>query len=387
MSNFNSMLAHVTGGRRYCFVIMTYHEGYAFFERICKIVAEETGLECIRADDIPGAGEDLRGKIHAAIDQAVCVIADVSHLRPNIYYEVGYSVARNKPMLLLAREDVQIPTDLLGVELIRYADNREGAAHFEKALRRHLAVHADSNVSLLRSMILPQNPHPSFIVVNPKPAGAHSRFQSHPYERKTYGDYLGVIGILGAFASVYGEHIAPDLITASRAPQDLMQWDANIYLIGSPKVNDFTGHCLEAIQKGRAPNWRLHRCDHEENVQDYKVHLSGNPKTGEFSTPCERDVPRDKDKYEDYGLVIRGPHPRHPHRMVTILAGPHSMGTGAACLAATRTELIRKIDQRLAGTVDLTMRDKPIWILVKGAGGKDGHIDQEGVEIVNAGTY
>ena len=28
--NFSQMLAHATGGRRYCFVIMSYHEGYAF---------------------------------------------------------------------------------------------------------------------------------------------------------------------------------------------------------------------------------------------------------------------------------------------------------------------------------------------------------------------
>jgi len=366
---------------------MTYHEGYAFFERIRMIVAEETGLECIRADDIPGAGEDLRGKVHAAIEHAVFVIADVSHARPNIYYEVGYSVARNKPMLLLARGDVEIPTDLLGVELIRCADNKEGSRHFENSLRRHLAVHAESNVSLLRSMILPQNPHPSYILVSPKPPSADSRFQFHPYERRTYGDYLGVIGILGAFASVYSEHFAPDLLTASRAPQDLMEWDANIYLIGSPKVNRFTGQFLEGVQKGRAPNWRLHPCDNGEDVRDYEVHLSGDLESGQFGTPCERALPRDSGKYEDYGLVVRGPHPRHPHRMVTILAGPHSFGTGVACLAATRSQLIRQIGQRLAGTVDLNMRDTPIWILVKGVGGDDRHIHPEGVEIVDAGTY
>ena len=143
-NNFNQLLAHVTGGRRYCFVVMTYHESYTFFERVRKIVAEETGFDCIRADDIPGAGADLRSKIHSAIDSAAFVIADVSQPRPNIYYEVGYTVARSRPLLLLAKEAVKIPTDLLGLEMIRYADDQEGVPRFEKALRQHLAVHRES---------------------------------------------------------------------------------------------------------------------------------------------------------------------------------------------------------------------------------------------------
>ncbi len=97
-SMFSQMLAHATGGRRYSFVIMSYHSGYAFFERIKRIVAEETGFECLRADDIPGAGEDLRGKIHSTIEGAVFIIADVTDLRANIYYEIGYAVARNRPV-------------------------------------------------------------------------------------------------------------------------------------------------------------------------------------------------------------------------------------------------------------------------------------------------
>lgn len=94
--SFGDQPAHVTGGRRYCFVIMTYHSGYAFFERVRSTVAEGAGLECIRAADIPGAGEDLREKIHTAIDGAAFVIADVSDPRPNIYYEVGYAIARDR---------------------------------------------------------------------------------------------------------------------------------------------------------------------------------------------------------------------------------------------------------------------------------------------------
>jgi len=45
----------------------------------------------------------------------------------------------------------------------------------------------------------------------------------------------------------------------------------------------------------------------------------------------------------DYGLIIRGPHPRRDGRIAMVLAGTRSLGTGAACLAATRLSLIENI--------------------------------------------
>ncbi len=390
-SNFSQLLAHVTGGRRYAFVIMTYHEGYTFFERIRKIVSEETGFDCIRADDIPGAGEDLRSKIHAAIDGAAFVIADVSQPRPNIYYEVGYVAARTRPLLLLAKEDVEIPTDLLGLEMIRYAETKEGILRFEKALRQHLAIHRESNVSLMRAMVMPQNPSPSFIVADPKLRGPSSRFLFHPRERRTWGDYLGIVGVLSAFGSVYGEHIVPELLSASHISEiadendQPIRWDANFYLVGSPKSNLQTERFLSEMQRGRAPNWRFGRCPGEDDLADFEVQLSGELGPQGFSSECTKGTPDRGSR--DCGLVVRGPHPEHSRRMVTILAGPHSLGAGAACIAATNTQLIREIGKRLAGTADLAARDVTIWVLVKGVAAADRHLYPEGVEIVDAGVY
>ncbi len=387
--NFNRLLAHVTGGRRYCFVVMTYHEGYTFFERIRKIVAEETGFDCIRADDIPGAGEDLRSKIHAAVDSAALVIADVSVPRPNIYYEVGYTAARSRPLLLLAKEGVKIPTDLLGLEMIRYVDNQAGIPRFDKALRQHLAVHRESNISLVRAMIIPQNPAPSFIVADPKKPGPTSRFQFHPRERRTWGDYLGIVGVLSAFGSVYGEHVVPELLSSSHVSQfeddHPIHWDANFYLLGSSKSNKLTERFLQALQRDRHPNWRFGRCPEDETPEDYEVQLIGILGSEVFQSDCNRGVLGSGSC--DYGLIVRGPHPVHSHRMVAILAGPHSLGTGAACIAATNTQLIREIAKRLPGNTDLGNRDATIWVLVKGVAAADRHLYPEGVEIVDVGVY
>jgi hypothetical protein len=383
---FNTLIAHVTGGRRYCFVIMSYHKGYAFFEQLRKIVAEVTGFECIRADDLPGAGEDLRTKIHDAIDNAVFVIGDVSDARPNIYYEIGYAAARNKPVLLIAREGSDIHTDLLGLEMIHYKDNREGWQHFEGSLRQHLDIHKDSNVSLLRAMVLPPNPLPSFIILNPKQPQTDSRFHHHPKERKTYGDYLGLSGIMGAFVSVYGEHVIPEIVSASNTDEVIAEWDANLFLIGSPKVNKFTGKFLKMMQSGKSPNWHFERCPGEENIIDYDMILIGKTSAGIFQTNCNNSDSVDKSaNFVDYGLILRGHHPQIPNRTVLILAGPHSAGTGAACLAATKPQLLKEISDKLPGKTLLPDWNRTVWVLVKGVTDVIGHLDVSGVSIIDAG--
>jgi nucleoside 2-deoxyribosyltransferase len=354
-SNFSQFLAHASGGRRFCFVIMSYHEGFSFFRDIKRIVVEETGFECLRADDVSAPGENVRDKVHAAIESAVFLLADISDARPNIFYEIGYAIARNKPVLLLIRKGIMPPTDLNGIELIPYLDNREGWTTFENELRQHLRVHKDSNVSLLRAMIIPPDPKPSFMILNPKLPQEGSRFLQHPCERRTYGDYLGLTGVLNIFTSVFGEHCVPDIVSAFHSSPELANWDANLFLIGSPKVNSFTEIFLRNMQRSRDPGWRFGPASGESPTGDYEVQLTGKLASGEvFATSCGNRSTTQHE--EDHGLILRGPHPQHPARSVTIMAGPHSLGTGAACLAATRSQLVNDIAKALAGRIDVIGR-------------------------------
>ena len=90
---------------------------------------------------------------------------------------------------------------------------------------------------------------------------------------------------------------------------------------------------------------------------------------------------------EDYGLILRGPKPGFPGRMLTVLAGAHSLGTGAACLAATKSDLVEKVQRKLGSKCDLATCEHTMWALVKGVSGKDRHIVADGVTIVDAGVY
>ena len=348
--NINPSSVRPTGRRRYCFVMMSYHEDYTFYEKLKKLVSEVTGFECVVANEIPRVGADLHEKIHKAIRNSEFGICDVSQARPNIYYEFGYAIGCGKTVLLIAKEGSKIHTDLQGLEIIRYRNNREGWQVFESSIKQHLEVQIDDNISLLRSFVLPSVPRLSIIILNPKQLQIKSRFKHHPKEIMTWGDYLGLSGIMVAFVSFYGEHLMPEIINAAFAKDDFIYKDANLFLIGSPKVNKFTDLMLRVIQQGKTPNWRFEKCHgSEENDTDYEMCLLGNlPSERRSRSECIGSRKIESGSFEDYGLIIRASHPFVPNRSVLILAGPHSLGTGSACLASTKSVLIQQLNKREA---------------------------------------
>ena len=118
------------------------------------------------------------------------------------------------------------------------------------------------------------------------------------------------------------------------------------------------------------------------------MRLTGWLSSRNFSTPVGNQ--RGTWEREDHGLIVRGPHPKHPKhpgRTVTIMAGPHSLGTGAACLAATKPQLVRKVADKLADKSDLSSHDRYFWVLVKATASHDYHVDDSSVEVVEASVY
>lgn len=117
---------------------------------------------------------------------------------------------------------------------------------------------------------------------------------------------------------------------------------------------------------------------------DYEVILQGIRDNAVWVWPRETET--EQLAWTDYGIIVRGPHPASQEKMVTILAGPHSIGSGAACLAATTSTLIERIQRELP--IPLADKSHTIWVLVRGEGDKsDRHISAEGVTVVQAGVY
>src|SRR4051812_18073628 len=114
----------LTRGGPFVFMIMAYDVLWDFYKGVKAAVEAETGLKCLRADDVKSSGHDLLEKIHLLIDRAELVIAEISVPSENVFYEVGYALGKGKELLLLGPEGCEPPTDLKGRELIRHGQGR-----------------------------------------------------------------------------------------------------------------------------------------------------------------------------------------------------------------------------------------------------------------------
>lgn len=390
--NIRDMVQALTKGKPFVFVIMSYHRDFAIFEKIKRIVESEEPLVCIRADDVGCSGHDLREKIHHLISRAEVVIAEVSERTPNVYYELGYAVGIDaKPMLLISGKH-KLPTDLEGLEVIRYRQTKEGMTVFEKDLRTHILGRLASRISLFRDMLQAPEPHPAYILASPKYPTKNSRIMGQVYDGRTFGDQLGILGLLSIFGLLWGERSGVELVSAQHAPPDLLERPYNVYLIGSDKSNPHTAEVLKWIQGRGAVSWHFDPLSgYTRQDEDWPCVLYKQTHTGRKAVRGkQKRVGKSRQKIwvEDYGIIIRAPHPKYANRMAVILAGGHSLGTGAACLAVTRSELLQKVKNVLP---EDTIEDKKssFWVLVKGVVTLDGDklLDPEGVTVEEAGVF
>ncbi len=86
----------------YCFVIQPYDRGDFDhrFDDIVKPVIEECGLEAYRVDRDPYV-EIAVSVIEERIRDAALVIAEISVDNPNVWFELGYAMALNKPVIMM----------------------------------------------------------------------------------------------------------------------------------------------------------------------------------------------------------------------------------------------------------------------------------------------
>lgn len=385
------IVEELTQGKPYVFVVMPYKSRWDFFVHIREVVRQAVGLVAIRADDVHGAGHDLLAKIHLLIERAELVIAEISTPSANVFYEVGYAVGVQKPLLLLVEEGVDVPTDLKGREVISYGGSREAIEVFDKRLADHLRARLNSQIALLRDMLEADIPTPAYIVASPRYPGKDSRIRAQAYDQRTFGDNLGVLGLISAFGCIMGEGRGVELVSGQYSPPDLLSRPLNLYLIGSPKSNPPVREMLQRLQKGREPNWTLGAFPGEKEEGDYLTALYR-------TTNGQIELVEGRTEYlgtegalihvMDHGIIVRGPHPDYPGRLVMVLAGPHSLGTGAACLAATRSPLIQRIKAALPANVDIADKRRTLWVLVRGEiSRRDALLDMEGVSVLKAGVY
>jgi len=118
------------------FVIMQFGGDYdELYSDVVKQVADD--YEIIRADEVRGPGL-IVSDIVQQISSAHLIIADITPTNANVYFEVGYAMALQKPIIFLARKGTTLPFDVAGFRVLFYENTIGGKGRLEDALRYHL---------------------------------------------------------------------------------------------------------------------------------------------------------------------------------------------------------------------------------------------------------
>ena len=120
------------------FVVMQFGEPYnSLYTDVIKNVAENLGFEAYRADDVYKPGIILQDII-TGITEAEVVIAEITSMNANVFYELGYAHATGKQTILLAERGHELPFDIRSYRCIFYDNTIKGKSGVEANLYKHL---------------------------------------------------------------------------------------------------------------------------------------------------------------------------------------------------------------------------------------------------------
>ncbi|WP_157057007.1 TIR domain-containing protein [Herbaspirillum autotrophicum] len=120
------------------FVVMEFTESFNdLYAQVIKPICEQFSVETLRADERYGPGSILTD-IQKQIVESSLIIADITPMNANVFYEVGYAHALRKPTILLAQRGTKLPFDISGFRTIFYDNTINGKAKVEEGLQRHL---------------------------------------------------------------------------------------------------------------------------------------------------------------------------------------------------------------------------------------------------------
>lgn len=120
------------------FVVMAFKSPYYdIYSHVISQICTEFDLTPIIANEVNGPGMIIMDIIRD-IRRSSIVIADVTPDNPNVFYEVGYAHAINKPTILIAQKGRDLPFDVNSFRTLFYEDSISGKSILEDGLRNHI---------------------------------------------------------------------------------------------------------------------------------------------------------------------------------------------------------------------------------------------------------
>ncbi len=117
------------------------------YKDVISVVCEELNLSVVRADETFGPGLII-ADITRQLEESKIVIAEISPANPNVFYEVGYAHALNKPTILIAERSTKLPFDVSPFRTLFYDNSIAGKKKVEEGLRKYIkAALAETDLS------------------------------------------------------------------------------------------------------------------------------------------------------------------------------------------------------------------------------------------------
>jgi len=118
------------------FVVSEFSNPYdELYNEVIKKICNEYNLKAIRADEFTNTGLIISDIIKYIVESKI-VIAEISPNNPNVYYEVGYAHALNKPTILLAEKTTKLPFDVSPFRVLFYENSIAGRSKIEEGLKK-----------------------------------------------------------------------------------------------------------------------------------------------------------------------------------------------------------------------------------------------------------
>jgi hypothetical protein len=109
-----------------CFVIMPFDEEFDDVYSSVKASVEEAapaGCRCLRLDESRPAG-NITQRLVSELKVASFCVADLTGLRPNVMWELGYVMALTKPTLVITQDKASLPFDVFDLQKLEYDRKR-----------------------------------------------------------------------------------------------------------------------------------------------------------------------------------------------------------------------------------------------------------------------
>lgn len=130
---------NITPRKPVAFIVMQFTEEYNnLYKEVIKPICEEFGFDVERADEFY-TSTPILSDIVKSIKNSSIIIAEITPDNPNVFYEVGYAHAINKPTILLSdKKREKLPFDISGFRTLFYENSIAGKTQVEKSLRKYL---------------------------------------------------------------------------------------------------------------------------------------------------------------------------------------------------------------------------------------------------------